>query len=106
MKWYHVIIIVLSILVGFGLYELVREPISNKSIQSYTYKIDSLKTALKSQEKAYILKIDSFINTIDSLTKVKNKITVKYETIYKDYSNPTIVDDDSITRYISTKIHN
>ena len=106
MKWNIAIIIVLSVLVGVGLYERCTEPNSNEAIHSYTYKIDSLKTALESQETAYILRIDSLTSTIDSLTKVKTKIITKYETIYKDYSNPTIVDDDSITRYISTKIHN
>lgn len=48
----------------------------------------------------------SLQDSIDSLNDVKHKVQIIYETIYKDFSNPAIVDDDSVTRYISKKIHN
>lgn len=48
----------------------------------------------------------SLQDSIDSLNEVKHKIQIVYETIYKDFSNPAIIDDDSVTRYISKKIHN
>ena len=42
---------------------------------------------------------------IDSLIKNKSIITNKYETIIQNYNDPTIVSDDSISKYISNKLH-
>ncbi len=43
---------------------------------------------------------------IDSLYNNKQIINNTYETTIKNYSNPTIVSDDSISRYISNKLQN
>ena len=43
---------------------------------------------------------------IDSLYNNKQIINNTYETTIKNYNNPTIVSDDSISRYISNKLQN
>jgi len=44
--------------------------------------------------------------TIDSLTNIKQQILIKYEKVINDFGNPYIISNDSITRYIASKIHN
>jgi len=72
------------------------QPIQNNRI------IDSLNIIISQNTKL----IKSQQLKIDSLSETKTKTFNYYETIIKDYSNPTIVSDDSITKYISKKLHN
>ena len=50
--------------------------------------------------------INKQTKVIDSISRLKQQTTNYYETNIKNLSNPNIVDDDSITSYISKKIHN
>ena len=43
---------------------------------------------------------------LDSLYNKKQIINNTYETTIKNYNNPTIISDDSISRYISNKLQN
>ena len=88
MKWYNVVILGLLIL-GFIFvlgYQLGIN--ANKDEQVYQSKIDSLKSALKSQ------------------IEVKNKIIIKYKDAYEKVIDVDSITNDSIIMYISTKIHN
>ena len=75
----------------------------NKTRKENTTRLtDSLNLIIKNK--------DSIINTFKQDTIIHTKyitlIKTKYDTIYKDFSNSSIVSDDSITNYISNKIHN
>jgi len=65
---------------------------------------------LKDSLELVIHKQDSIINKYQQDTINHNKvvkiITTKYETIYKNYNNDTIVSNDSIASYIANKIRN
>lgn len=91
-----VIVIIITVVIMFP---------NNKGIpytQSIdTHEIDSLKRIIEVQK--YIININD--KKIDSLHSIKAKITNNYETIIKDYSDPNTVSNDSISRYISTKLH-
>ena len=43
---------------------------------------------------------------IDSLIKVKQVKDIKYVQTVKEFGNPYIISNDSITKYITSKIHN
>lgn len=106
MKWYNVVFLGLLIL-GFIFvlgYQLGIN--ANKDEQVYQSKIDSLKSALKSQIEVYNFKLDSLNKDIDSLDKVKNKIIIKYKDAYEKVTDVDSITNDSIIMYISTKIHN
>lgn len=103
MKWYNVVILGLLIL-GFIFvlgYQLGIN--ANKDEQVYQSKIDSLKSALKSQIEVYNFKLDSLNKDIDSLDKVKNKIIIKYKDAYEKVIDVDSITNDSIIMYISTK---
>lgn len=59
--------------------------------------------------QVYTDSINNVILTLEDSIKVlankKPEIKIKYETKIKDYSNPFIVSNDSVTRYIASKIH-
>lgn len=61
----------------------------------YQHRIDSINFVLLQYE-----------DTIVKLSNQKPKIETKYVTKLKAFSNPSVISDDSITRYISEKIHN
>lgn len=63
---------------------------------------DSLQTIINYQTKI----IASNDIKLDSLYKLKSAKTITYETTIKNYSTPSIISDDSITSYISKKLHN
>lgn len=95
---YHIIIFILLIIVII----LISFPSKNtKSINTYNKSIDSLSILLSLKEKE--LKEKDI--KIDSLYKVKNSTYIKYENAIKDFNNGSIVDDDSIIRFISSKIY-
>ena len=72
-------------------------PIENnsKQVDSLQIIIDRLEIELYKRD----IKIDSLYNN-------KQIINNTYETTIKNYSNPTVVSDDSISRYISNKLQN
>jgi len=55
---------------------------------------------------AAIEKISKQQLTIDSLIKVKQIKDIKYVHDVKEFGNPYIISNDSITKYIASKIHN
>ena len=79
----------------------------NISVDSkYQNQIDSLKSIVNAQNRIYDLKIEVLNNSVDSLIKIKTVVSIKYKDKYENYSNVDIVSNDSITTYISKKIHN
>lgn len=66
-----------------------------------THEIDSLKQIIKAQQ--YIINIYNV--KLDSLYSAKSKITNNYATTIKDFSDPSIVTNDSICKYISSKLY-
>lgn len=73
---------------------------SNK-IEYHSTLLDSIQKVITKQQIA----IDSFKNDTANRNKIIHVINSNYDTVYKDYSKPNIVSDDSITSYISRKIH-
>lgn len=76
-----------------------------------TYKIEraTLEAEYNSYKLNYFKAMDIVSKlqlTVDSLQDVKSKIHIKYEEVIKEFGNPYIISNDSITKYISTKIHN
>ena len=65
-------------------------------------KIDSLNIIISDNNK--IIERNKVI--IDSLNGRKQQTINSYETTIQNYSNPTIVSDDSISRYISKELYN
>lgn len=107
MKWYNVVnlgLLILGFILGFIFvlgYQLGIN--ANKDEQVYQSKIDSLKSALKSQIEVYNFKLDSLNKDIDSLDKIKNKIIIKYKDAYEKVIDVDSITNDSIIMYISTK---
>lgn len=64
--------------------------------------VDSLNNIIK--QNNILLQRNNKI--IDSLYNHKSQITNRYETTIQNYINPSIVSDDSISRYISKELHN
>lgn len=73
--------------------------IYDNKLETELYKRDSIINAYESILNSHKAKIDSLLN-------IEPKIVTKYKTVYENYKDVSIVDDDSISRYISTKIHN
>ena len=67
-----------------------------------TTQVDSLNNIIK--QNNILLKKQNII--IDSLKNHKSQIINRYETTIQNYTNPSIVSDDSISRYISKELHN
>lgn len=68
---------------------------NSKQVDSLQLIIDKLEIEIYKQD----IKLDSLYNN-------KQIINNTYETTIKNYNNPTIVSDDSISRYISNKLQN
>jgi len=66
------------------------------------------KARLDSLLNVYMFDYDNiqieYANKLDSLSKAKTKITISYENRIKDLRDITIVSDDSVTQYISSRI--
>lgn len=67
-----------------------------------TTQLDSLNNIIK--QNNILLQRSNKI--IDSLYNHKSQITNRYETTIQNYINPSIVSDDSISRYISKELRN
>lgn len=67
-----------------------------------TDEIDSLNDIIKTNN--IILKQNQHI--IDSLYNQKSQTIINYETTIKNYSNPSLVSDDSISKFISKELYN
>ena len=63
---------------------------------------DSLQAIVNFQE----IIIKQREHNIDSLKLIKNSKTNYYETTIQNYTNPITISDDSISSYISKKLHN
>lgn len=106
-KTLHLIYISVIILLSVWLYSLITEP-QTKSIDitDYSKKIDSLESLISRKNIIFKSKIDTLNSIIYKLTVDKKTIIANYETKYKSFTDVRIVSDDSITKYISNKIHN
>lgn len=85
---------------GFGILIILASKTENKAIENNSKQVDSLQLIID------ILEIEIYKKDIklDSLYNKKQTINNTYETTIKNYSNPTIISDDSISRYISNKL--
>lgn len=103
-KYYIIIIFIpLGILFVWLLIYFIDKP--NKQ-----YRIEQAKIAIEFEEyKTKYNKALEVIKTqeykIDSLNNVKQQIFIKHEKVISDFSNPIVISNDSITLYISSKIH-
>lgn len=77
-------------------------PIKKPEVENNSKQVDSLQLIIDRLE-IEIYKKDI---KLDSLYNKKQIINNTYETTIKNYNNPTIVSDDSISRYISNKLQN
>ena len=68
---------------------------------NYNHSIDSLNNIIRSKQ----LTIDSINNIITNYNSNKATINNKYENTITNFLNPTIISNDSVTAYISSKIH-
>ena len=94
-----VFIIILGVIIVNGLKNIVK---FNTPNVIYHQKFDSL------QKVVYQKDIELLQNKIkrDSINSIRTIKNIYYDTQIKNYSNPDIVGNDSISRYISEKIHN
>lgn len=96
LKWIGISIMVGTIVYGISIID--KTVITNNT----SNQIDSLKNIIKSNN----IIIERNNKLIDSLYNSKSQTTIKYETTIKNYSNPTIVSDDSISKFISKELYN
>ena len=85
---------------GFCILIILANKTENKAIENNSKQVDSLQLIIDRLE-IEIYKKDI---KLDSLYNKKQTINNTYETTIKNYSNPTIISDDSISRYISNKL--
>lgn len=90
------------LLIGFIILIIVVTKTKNISIENNSKQVDSLQIIIDRLE-IELYKRDI---KIDSLYNNKQIINNTYETTIKNYTNPTVVSDDSISRYISNKLQN
>ena len=90
------------LLIGFIILIIVVTKTKNIPIENNSKQVDSLQIIIDRLE-IELYKRDI---KIDSLYNNKQIINNTYETTIKNYSNPTVVSDDSISRYISNKLQN
>lgn len=97
-KYFSIALCIFAVL--YGLIQIA-EVLDNKIPEpTANSQVDSLKNIIKINN--IILKRNEVI--IDSLYNHKSQITNKYETTIENYSNPTIVSDDSISNFISKEL--
>ena len=98
LKYLFIALFILAVL--YGLIQIAKV-LENKIPEPTTNsKVDSLNNIIKVNN--IILKRSEVI--IDSLYNHKSQITNKYETTIENYSNPTIISDDSISNFISKEL--
>lgn len=90
------------LIVIIGAIKIIEQLDYKEPIIDDTTEVDSLKNIIKVNN----IIIQKNEHTIDSLYNAKSQTTINYETTIKNYSDPTIVSDDSISRYISKELYN
>ena len=81
----------------------------DKRDKTYQIEADQLRAKFITYQQDYdaaVEKISKQQLTIDSLIKVKQIKDIKYVHDVKEFGNPYIISNDSITKYIASKIHN
>lgn len=106
MKYIFFIIFGVLIIGSFSI-NILREKAINKSNEKiYNEYVKKLRDSFNT----ITLKYDSIITfkqkTIDSLLDIKQTTITIYEKAESDFSDRNIISDDSILRYIATKIQN
>ena len=96
------ILLVILILIILGLVFLLytRDNKVIYNVDNTNKTIDSLSSLIYNQNS----RLDAQSLKLDSLLKNKQTKIYYNETIIKDFTNPFIISDDSITNYISNKI--
>ena len=108
MKNRDFIIIVIALILVFLLGRATKTdiPIEDNRLDSIQNRYDSLQI----QYNLLLIHTDSLISNsnhrLDSIETVKNNTIYNYERRIKDLSDVTIVSDDSVTRFISSRISN
>lgn len=96
--WFAIFVAVIL----FSAIKIINSINHKQSITSYDNTIDSLNNIITNNNS--IISKNKIV--IDSLSNHKSQIINNYETTIKNYSNPTLVSDDSISRYISKELYN
>ena len=91
--------IFIAIVIIFIVYDKKED---NKSYYNDTIVLDSIDNVILNLKQT----IEYNERLIDSLTKIKQKTIIKYEKEISDFNDASVVSDDSITRYIRSKIEN
>lgn len=102
----QILIGIAGILAGAALCWLLQLNKYDRRVNRSIEEIDSLRKAYIEQKYKYIALQNRVCNIIDSLNKEIKETEIHYEVVYKDYADPGVVSDDSISSYISKKIHN
>jgi hypothetical protein len=92
------IFIIISVIINHN------ERIKYIDYKNYDKVIDSLNNIIKTDKQTYDSIISVYENKYDTIIIYKNKTVIKYENIEKSFSDNTVVSNDSITRYISSKL--
>jgi len=98
LKYFFIALFILAVL--YGLIQIGKVLDNKIATPTSNSKVDSLNNIIKVNN--IVLKRNEVI--IDSLYNHKSQTTNKYETTIENYSNPTIISDDSISRYISNEL--
>jgi hypothetical protein len=110
-KWKEITLILLSAIIACCILYIIRMRNELAGIQesasqmqtavaSYRHTCDSLQTVNAQLHKS----IDELLIQTDSLTQVKQKITIKYARNISNLRNPAVVGNDSIDRYIHSRL--
>jgi hypothetical protein len=110
-KWKEITLILFSVIITCCILYIIRihsdlagvqESASQMqtAVASYRHTCDSLQTVNVQLHKS----IDELLIQTDSLTQVKQKITIKYARDISNLRNPAVVGNDSIDRYIRGRL--
>jgi hypothetical protein len=110
-KWKEITLILFSAIIVCGVLYIIRmrsdlsgieESTSQMqtAVASYRHTCDSLQSVNAQLHKS----IDGLLIQTDSLTQVKQKITIKYARNISNLRNPAVVGNDSIDRYIRSRL--
>lgn len=105
-KWLSIIFVTIIIIIVTSVYFQNKHSEESyiKKINDYENQIDILENNIAEYHKLYDSLIINYNKDIDSLNDIKQKTITIYEKQEVDFSNNAIVDDDSIIRFIATKI--
>lgn len=99
----------LLLLVGLLLYLAVKCDTANTQLRQYNHYQDSIRYYKDRYDQSLIYYdnlLDEYNSIVNELDNKQDSIITKYKVIYEQMETPSIIDDDSVLRYITRKIHN